>query len=191
MTISEFLQCAAEISGRCRLSRRRGRPLATGARSANSRFRSHRPLPRKTAVVMLGPDGSIKKRGPADRTCHRSFERRLFSLVLGVAVVPCSQHSPFCTARQLAAFSASISFSRSAVTSFPLSHIVRKFSTGSFLIKRVFRLYPLVIVFCLFQYWLHVASIVDVTVDHSWSRILWNDAFARLGGALLRGHMDT
>lgn len=48
-----------------------------------------------------------------------------------------------------------------------------QFTAASFLIKRVFRLYPLVIVFCLFQYWLHVAPIVDVTVDHSWSRILY------------------
>ena len=47
------------------------------------------------------------------------------------------------------------------------------FSAGSFLVKRVFRLYPLVIVFCLFQYWLHIVPILDVTLDHSWQRILY------------------
>jgi exopolysaccharide production protein ExoZ len=47
------------------------------------------------------------------------------------------------------------------------------FSAGPFLVKRIFRLYPLVIVFCLFQYWLHAAPILDVTLDHSWQRILY------------------
>jgi exopolysaccharide production protein ExoZ len=47
------------------------------------------------------------------------------------------------------------------------------FTVRPFLIKRFFRLYPLVILFCLFQYALHVARIVDVTADHSWSRILY------------------
>ncbi len=47
------------------------------------------------------------------------------------------------------------------------------FSTGSFLIKRIFRIYPLVVLFCLFQLWLHRVPIVDVTADHSWPRILY------------------
>ncbi|WP_407146974.1 acyltransferase family protein [Bradyrhizobium sp. ORS 86] len=48
-----------------------------------------------------------------------------------------------------------------------------RFSTVQFLIKRIFRLYPVVIIFSLLQLWLHRAAIVDVTVDHSWSRVLY------------------
>jgi peptidoglycan/LPS O-acetylase OafA/YrhL len=62
-----------------------------------------------------------------------------------------------------------------AISGYVISVVTNRpsFSTNPFLIKRVFRLYPLVILFCLFQYWLHAENIVDVTVDHSWPRILY------------------
>src|SRR5258708_25605448 len=47
------------------------------------------------------------------------------------------------------------------------------FSAGSFLVKRVFRLYSLVIVFCLFQYWLHIRPLLHVTLVHTWQRRLY------------------
>jgi peptidoglycan/LPS O-acetylase OafA/YrhL len=47
------------------------------------------------------------------------------------------------------------------------------FTTASFALKRIFRLFPLVILFCIFQYQLEVYQIVSVTADHSLSRILY------------------
>jgi exopolysaccharide production protein ExoZ len=62
-----------------------------------------------------------------------------------------------------------------AISGFVISVVTDRpnFSAVPFLIKRFFRLYPLVIVFCLLQFWLHAKSIVDVTADHSWQRILY------------------
>lgn len=48
-----------------------------------------------------------------------------------------------------------------------------KFTLSPFLIKRAFRIYPLVIAFCLFQHYLDRFNIVRVTLDQSWSRILY------------------
>ena len=47
------------------------------------------------------------------------------------------------------------------------------FTARSFVIKRVFRLYPLVILFCLVQYAVHVTNIATVTNDHSLGRMLY------------------
>jgi peptidoglycan/LPS O-acetylase OafA/YrhL len=47
------------------------------------------------------------------------------------------------------------------------------FTVTSFAVKRIFRLYPLVILFCVVQYQLEVHRIVTVTADHSITRILY------------------
>jgi len=70
-----------------------------------------------------------------------------------------------------------------AISGFVIAVVTDRFNFAikPFLIKRFFRLYPLVAVFCLFQYALHLLNIVEVTSDHSWSRILY-------GMSLLPGH---